>query len=140
MIASAEGTGANIYPRNEPLNRIQFKSINQHLRHLIKSGLPYARAVTRLMSDTPPQILKRSQQGERGDGIIQREMTRLREQGIQYGRAATLSVDSNRLPACQIKTTVNKQEKVEDTSQEVDSKVPNGEEPENGTDKTWGRK
>ena len=43
-----------------------------------------------------------SQQGDRSDGIIQRETTRLREQGVDYGRAATLSVDSDRVPVCQV--------------------------------------
>ena len=35
------------------------------------------------------------------DSIIQKEMTRHRERGIDYGRAATLSVDTDRVPVCQ---------------------------------------
>ena len=123
LITSVKGTGEDIYPQNEPLQQMQFKSINQHIRHLIKSGLPYSWAITRLMSDTPIQNRKKqSQQGGRGDGIIEREMTRLREQGIQYGRAATLSVDSDRLPTCQVNVRKESgQEAAQGTSQEVKS-------------------
>jgi hypothetical protein len=39
--------------------------------------------------------------GHRRNGIIQSEMTRHRERGVDYGRAATLSVDSDRVPVCQ---------------------------------------
>ena len=110
LIASAKGTGTHIHPQNEPTTRYQFQSIHQHLRHLVKSGLPYARAVTRLMSDTPVHIKLRSEQGRRPDGIIKNEMTRLREEGMPYGRAATLSVDSDRIPTCQARNTKDKQE------------------------------
>ena len=72
------------------------------------------------MLDTPNKIEKQSQQGGRDDGIIQREMTRLREQGIQYGRAATLSVDSDRLPTCQVKIH---QEIRQDVAQEATQEV-----------------
>ena len=61
------------------------------------------------MSDTPVHIKLRSEQGRRPDGIIKNEMTRLREEGMPYGRAATLSVDSDRIPTCQARNTRDKQ-------------------------------
>ena len=51
-------------------------------------------------------------------------MTRLREQGIQYGRAATLSVDSDRLTTCQVNFH---QESRQEVAQEADQEV-NGDE------------
>ena len=86
------------------VQKVEFRSRQQHLRKLMNSGLPNSRAITRLVSDTPNSIERQSQQGGRRDGIIQREMIRLREQGVGYGKAATLSVESDRMPTCQVKS------------------------------------
>ena len=103
LIRSVEGAVKGVTPAPEPQRNQwgQIRNQQQHAQHLVQNGIPYSRAVTRLISDTPEGMGAQSQQGQRGDSIIQNEMTRHRERGIDYGRAATLSVDTDRVPVCQ---------------------------------------
>ena len=91
---------------------------------MVQNGIPYTRAVTRLISDTPESMGAQSQQGQRTDGIIQKEMNRHRERGIDYGRAATLSVDTDRVPVCQAESlrtqNIEKQVSFEDKESKDD--------------------
>ena len=91
------------------------QSQQEQLRLLTQNGIPYARAATRIVSDTPISIARQTHGAGSGDGIIQQEMTRLTRQGMAYARAATRSVASDRLPICM--TTKGRDSQMEPTKE-----------------------
>ena len=95
---------------------------------MVRNGIPYMRAVTRLISDTPESMGAQRQQGQRTDGIIQREMSRHRDHGIEYGRAATLSVDTDRVPVCQAENFRTQEVKKRVRFEDKESKVEGDQE------------
>ena len=58
LIRSVEGAVQGVTPAPEPQRNQwgQIRSQRQHAQHLVQNGIPYSRAVTRLISDTPERM------------------------------------------------------------------------------------
>ena len=125
LIRSTEGAVQGVAPAPEQQRTQwgQIRSPRQQAQHMVQNGIPYMRAVTRLISDTPESMGAQSQQGQRTDGIIQKEMSRHRDHGIEYGRAATLSVDTDRVPVCQAENFRTQEGKKRVSFEDRESKV-----------------